>query len=95
MVPGAALDLSGERFSAVYRLVGDEAEARQKAQIITVEHRQALARIENKRDARLGELPRVVDHALPALTAPGMRPVSAMTVQFISGKQTHLGHFSK
>lgn len=37
MVPGGKLELSGERFLVHYRLAGDEEEARQRAQAITVE----------------------------------------------------------
>ena len=37
MVPGGQLELSGERFAAVYRLAGDEDEARRRAEAITVE----------------------------------------------------------
>ena len=37
MVPGGSLKLSGERFAAVYRIAGGEAEARQRARAITVE----------------------------------------------------------
>ena len=36
-VPGGSLELSGERFAAVYRLAGAEAEARRRAREITVE----------------------------------------------------------
>ncbi len=37
MVPGGSLELSGERFAAVYRITGDESQARQRAREITVE----------------------------------------------------------
>ncbi len=37
MVPGGSLELSGERFAAVYRIAGDESEARQRARAICVE----------------------------------------------------------
>ncbi len=37
MVPGGSLELSGERFAAVYRIAGDESQARRRAREITVE----------------------------------------------------------
>ncbi len=37
MVPGGSVELSGERFAAVYRIAGEEAEALQRARESTVE----------------------------------------------------------
>lgn len=37
MIPNTSLDLSGERFNVIYKLTGDEAEARAKADNICIE----------------------------------------------------------
>jgi hypothetical protein len=53
----------------------------ERAQFLAVEHRQALARIEDERHSRRGELRGVLEHALrpSGATMPSLMPAASLT----------------
>lgn len=90
MVPGGSLELSGERFTAVYRIAGDESGARRLAREITVEQTiefpAELVAAGDIHDHVLGRIERFQ----PAAAADGWETAISYAVEIAGAELTQL-----